>query len=399
MEEEKVQELEGGVDMRKSVVLRAPALSISGYGTHARQIFRWLNSKNVDLTVDLLPWGITSWHVNPEAEDGLISEIMKKTGSPQRQPDVIISLQLPNEWQRVEGAINVGMSAIVETDKCNPAWVEACNRMERVVVPSSFCKEVLQKSGNLSVDTRVVPESFPDEVFTVNDGLELPEIETMTNFLMVGQLTGMRPEIDRKNIFYAVKWFCEEFKDRKDVSLVIKSNLGTNCSIHRAQLTNIFKTLVSEVRKGLFPRVHLLNGEMTTKEIISLYKSKKINALLTLTKGEGYGLPILEAAACDLPIICTDWSGHMDFMRLGKHIGVDYTLSEIPESRVDNEIFVKGARWAQPKEEDFKKRAKKFVESRVVPKQWATELGKRIRDEYSFEAVSARYDKELGDLL
>lgn len=385
--------------MRKSVVLRAPALSISGYGTHARQVFRWLDSKDVDLTVDLLPWGITSWYVNPDSENGLIGKIMKKTGPPQKHPDVVISLQLPNEWQRVDGSFNVGMSAVVETDRCNPKWVEACNRMDRVVVPSSFSKSVLQASGNLTADTRVVPESFPDELLSVESSLELPEIDTQTNFLMVGQITGMRPEIDRKNIFYAVKWFCEEFKDRKDVSLVIKSNLGTNCSLHRAQLNNIFKTLLKEVRKGAYPKVHILNGEMTTEEMASLYKSKKISAYLTLTRGEGYGLPILEAAACDLPVICTDWSGHMDFMKLGKHIGVDYDLVNVPEGRIDNEIFVKGSRWAQPKEDDFKKRARKFVDSQAVPKQWAVDHGQKIREKYSFEAVSALYDKELGDIL
>jgi glycosyltransferase involved in cell wall biosynthesis len=291
------------------------------------------------------------------------------------------------------------MSAVVETDLCNQKWVEACNKMDRVIVPSTFCKSVLQKSGNLTADTRVVPESFPDQVFSSSAGLDLGEVKSQTNFLLVGQITGMRPDIDRKNIFYTVKWFCEEFKDRKDVSLVIKSNLGTNCSIHRAQLNSIFTNLLKEVRSGEFPRVHLINGEMTTDEMVSLYKSKKINALISLTKGEGYGLPILEAAACDLPVICTEWSGHMDFMGLGKHVGVEYDLIDIPEAKVDGEIFVKGAKWAQPREEDFKKRIRKFVGSQSTPKQWATDLGEKIREQFSFEAVAARYDRELGDLL
>jgi len=385
--------------MRKSVVLRAPALSISGYGTHARQIFRWLNSKDIDLTVDLLQWGITSWHVNPDSENGLVGEIMRKTGPVQRQPDVVISLQLPNEWQKVDGAVNVGMSAVVETDRCNPLWVDACNQMDRVIVPTTFCRNVLQNSGPLKTDVRVVPESFPDEVETITEGLALEEIKTPTNFLMVGQITGMRPEIDRKNIFYAVKWFCEEFKDRKDVSLVVKSNLGTNCSIQRSQLNNIFTNLLNEVRKGQYPKVHLINGEMTTGEIVSLYKSKKITGLISLTRGEGFGLPILEAAACGLPVMCTEWSGHMDFMKLGKHIGIEYDLVEIPDGRVDNAIFVRGAKWAQPREEDFKKRIRKFVDSQSTPKQWALDLCEKVRRDYSFAAISAAYDRELGDLL
>ena len=209
----------------------------------------------------------------------------------------------------------------------------------------------------------------------------------------------MKPDVDRKNLFYTIKWFCEEFKNNKDVGLIIKSNLGTNCSIHRAQLENIFKTLLSEVRGDTFPRVHLINGEMTTNEIISMYRSNNVKALLSLTRGEGFGLPLLEAAACNLPVICTDWSGHLDFMRLGKYTAIDYDLIPIPEQRIDNEIFVKGTKWAFANEKDAKKKMRKFVDSQEVPKQWALNLGEKIREKYSFESISKQYDNELGDLL
>jgi len=385
--------------MKKKVLLRAPALSISGYGTHARQIFRYLKSKDIDLSVDLLSWGITSWHVNPDNENGLVGEIMKRSGTLNGKPDVVISLQLPNEWQRVDDCVNVGMSAIVESDKCNEKWVDACNSMSRVIVPSQFAKKVLSSSGNLTGDVRVVGESFPDEVLNCNDKLSLSEIQTKTNLLVVGQLTGMKPDVDRKNLFYTIKWFCEEFKNNKDVGLIIKSNLGTNCSIHRAQLENIFKTLLDEVRGDTFPRVHLINGEMTTNEIVSMYRSNSVKALLSLTRGEGFGLPLLEAAACNLPIICTDWSGHLDFMRLGKYTAIDYDLIPVPEQRIDNEIFVKGTKWAFANEKDAKKKMRKFVDSQEVPKQWAVNLGEKIREKYSFESISKQYDNELGDLL
>mgnify|MGYP003631951004 FL=1 len=51
----------------KSVLVRAPLLTMSGYGVHARQIFRWLSSKeNIDLRTNIVPWGITSWIINPD---------------------------------------------------------------------------------------------------------------------------------------------------------------------------------------------------------------------------------------------------------------------------------------------------------------------------------------------
>ena len=55
-------------------------LSISGYGVHSRQIFKWLESRHdIDLKVQVLQWGNTTWMLNGDLEDGLIGRIMEKT--------------------------------------------------------------------------------------------------------------------------------------------------------------------------------------------------------------------------------------------------------------------------------------------------------------------------------
>lgn len=385
--------------MRKTVLLRAPLLSISGYGVHARQIFRWLEKKDIDLHVDIVPWGITSWYVNPDSLDGLVGRIMSKSTKPSNQIDVSFSLQLPNEWSKIDGAINVGMSAGVETDRANPEWVQSCNNMDHVVFPSQFSLSGIKKSGNLVKPVHVVPESFTDKILSNQSGLELPEIETDTNFLVVGQVTGFTPDSDRKCIFHTVKWFSEAFEGRKDVGLIIKSNLGTNCVYHRHQVTELFKKLVSEVRPGTFPRVYLLNGEMTEEEMASLYRSKKVSALLSLTRGEGFGLPILEAAASGLPVIATNHSAHVEFLKQGKFIAVDCKMTQVASERVDGKIFMNGSMWAMPDELDAKRRMKKFVESQQVPKEWALDLKEKILKSHSSAAIESSYDRELGFLL
>ena len=81
----------------KSVVIRAPLLSYSGYGTHARQVFRWLLTKDVEVYTQVVPWGATSWMINPDYEDGLIGEIMKRSVQFKQKPDVSFQVQLPNE--------------------------------------------------------------------------------------------------------------------------------------------------------------------------------------------------------------------------------------------------------------------------------------------------------------
>jgi len=195
----------------------------------------------------------------------------------------------------------------------------------------------------------VIPESFYDCIEKSPDPIDL-DFSTSFNFLIFGQLTGFNPENDRKNIFYTIKWLCETFKDDEDVGIVIKTNSGKNTRIDRENTAQLLKKLLGEVRLGPLPRVHFLHGTFSQQEIASIYQHSKIKALVSLTRGEGFGLPLLEAAASGLPIIATNWSGHKDFLDHGQFLDVKYQLEEIHESRIDNHIFRKGARWAQPLE-------------------------------------------------
>jgi glycosyltransferase involved in cell wall biosynthesis len=385
----------------KIVCLRAPLLSCSGYGVHARQIFRWLkNQPNIQLYTNIVPWGITPWVIDSEAMDGVIGQIMEASIPPPRQPDVSFQLQLPNEWDSSLAAINIGMSAMVETDTCNPAWLEAINSMDAVVVPSSHSKKSVDNTGAVSTPIFVVPESYYDSI--VNPSLEpfnLPTVDTDFNFLILGQLTGQNPFNDRKNLFFTIKWMCEVFKNDPNVGIIVKTNTGRATAIDRVMTERTLRNLISEVREGPYPKVHLLHGFMNQDEIAGLYRNPKIKALVSLTRGEGFGLPILEATCSGLPVIATNWSAHLDFMNIGKFIKIAYRLNPIHESRIDNTIFMEGARWAEPVEEDVKKRFLKFRHSSDMPKKWATDLGEILKEKYSQSAIEKIYTEKLGKYL
>lgn len=384
----------------KTVIIRGPLLSMSGYGTHARQIFRWLETKNVKIIAQCLPWGITPWYINPEKLDGLIGRIMSASAPGPAVSDVSIQIQLPNEWDTSIAKYNVGVTAAVETTKCNPAWIQACNSMDKVVVPSNFTKQCLENTGNLNKKIEVIPEAFYDCLLEEESSKKLElNFSTNFNFLVFGQITGTNPFDDRKNTFFMLKWLCEEFKNDPDVGIVIKTNHGKNTTIDRKITSRMLSKLLSEVRPGPYPKVYMLHGSLEQEEIQSVYQHPEIKALVSATRGEGYGLPLLEASAAGLPVMATNWSGHLDFLKNGKFIAFNYDLQPIHESRVDNVIFCQGAKWANVKESDFKKRVRKFYKEPHLPQQWAKDLSVKIKEKYSQKSINDLYSESFKEVL
>lgn len=389
----------------KKVILRGPVLTQSGYGVHCRQIAKWLLSKEfIDLKFQALPWGDTPWLINSH-ESSLVEKIMKKTidlSEKSEKSDVSFQLQLPNEWDPNIASFNVGMTAAVETDVCNPQWVNACNSMDMIVVPSKHAADCITKSGNLTKPIVVIPESYCEDIDSdnVESTIEkLSKFSTGFNFLIFGQITGDNPMNDRKNIFFTIKWLCEVFGNDPDVGIIIKTNMGRNTCIDKKKTSGLIKAIIRECRKEAFPKIHLLHGDISDLEVAALYRHPQVKALVSTTRGEGYGLPILEAAASGLPVIATGWSGHTDFLNHGKYINLSYSLRNIHSSRVDDRIFMKDAKWAEVHEEDFKKKIVKFRNSSSTPKEWATDLSKVIKQNYCFESVSKKYDETFKDHL
>lgn len=382
----------------KKVLLRAPLLTNSGYGVHSRQVFAWLHGRDdIDLTVECLSWGRTAWILDKDQENGMIRKIMDCSKPIEKGSyDYTFQVQLPDEWDTSLGKVNIGVTALVETDRCTQAWVDACNKMDRVVLPSSFSLKVLRDSGMVTTRTHVIPEWFNMDILSksklANIGKDerFEAIKTEFNILIIGTITSLKQEDDRKNLANTIKWACEEFSEDKDVGIILKVGFGKGSSVDKSLTRDHILNIVKGIDNR--PPVYLVHGNMKKEEIAGLVAHKKVKAYATCTRGEGYGLPLIEAAVAGVPIVATGWSGHLDFLEEDHFQSVDYDLVAIGDSKIDNRVFAPNSRWAEPLESSYKEGLRSVYNDYPSAKEKAKLMQKNIQFNFNNQAIKKTYD-------
>ena len=382
----------------KKVVIKGPLLTKSGYGVHSRQVFKWLLSReDFDVKCIVTPWGRCSWNI--DKCDPIINKIMERSINENQAQnfDISFQVQLPNEWNPFLASKNVGLTAAVETNKCNPEWIECCNRMDLVIVPSNFTKNVLVNTGLNEEKVKVVHETYPEEF----DSFDKPNlalvnrldcIQTKNNFLLIGQITGINEKTDRKNIHNTIKSFISAYKDNKDVGLIVKTNAGRSTKIDKHKTVSIIKNIINDIGKKEFPKIHILHGDLTEEELYTLYTHEKVKYIVSATRGEGFGLPLIEAARLKLPVIATNWSGHLDFLKLGNFTRLNYTLEEIDKMKVDNNIFMENTKWASVSNGHLRLTLKKAFQDYGKIAKNARELSEKIKENFNFAKIKNDYN-------
>jgi len=389
--------------MKKKVIVRGPALTQSGYGEQCRFALRSLREYEDEFDIYLVPvsWGNTSWHYEDTEERRWLDDIILKTVQHQQEGgayDMSLQVTIPNEWERI-APINVGYTAGIETTRVAHQWLEKANMMDRIIVVSEHAKSVFANTSYTGKNTQTNEEidlfcQTPITVvnYPVRDHEPIPveiDLGYDFNFLTMAQWG------PRKNLENTIRWFVEEFKN-DEVGLVVKTNIASNSVLDKMHTEKRVRYLLSnfEDRKC---KIHLVHGNMKEGELTSLYKHPKIKALVSLTHGEGFGLPLFEAAYNNLPVIAPAWSGQCDFLfapvkdKKGKmrtkplFAKVDFTLQPVQPEAVWDGVLQADSMWCYANESSYKSRLREVYKDHGRFARQAKTLSKWIRQTFVAE--------------
>ncbi len=354
--------------MKNTFVISCPIDTYSGYGARSRDLVKSIIELD-KYDVQIIPqrWGSTSFGFiedNPEWEF-LQKHIQHQITS---QPDIWAQITVPNEFQAI-GKYNIGFTAGIETTIAAAPWIEGCNRMDLNIVSSEHSKQVFLNSKFDKIDPKtnqkigvielqkpieVLLEGANLDIYKPTNETEFSEINLLNDinsipekfaFLSVGHWMQGNLGEDRKNIGVTVKSFYDTFKNKKiQPALILKTSSVNSSYMDRREIMKRINS-VRDLCKGKLPNVYLLHGNFTNSEMNELYNHPKIKAMVSHTKGEGFGRPLLEFSLVNKPIICSGWSGQLDFLQKDFNLLLNGSLVNVHPSAQQKDILIADSKW------------------------------------------------------
>ena len=357
------------------IVVQGPVATRSGYGNHTRDLVTSLIRANkYDIKIISLPWGATPMNaldINNSEHKEILDRILRQNLD--RQPDVFIQVSVPNEFCIAPdgkthirpGKFNIGITAGIETTIVPASFIEGANRMDLVITTSRHSKQgfinavydavdakTKKKTGKLKLEKpiEVLFEGGDLNVYKKTTDIhksvksELAEIKDEFCYLFVGHWLKGDHGQDRKDVGMMIKTFCETFK-RKSAhnrpGIILKTSHAGFSIMDRDIMMSKIQQVIAPYGNDA-PNIYLLHGDLSDEEMNSLYNHPKVKAIVSFTKGEGFGRPLLEFSLTGKPIVASNWSGQLDFLKYATLLPGG--LTQVHPSAVDN-FILKEANW------------------------------------------------------
>lgn len=359
---------------RQRVCWRSIMNAATGYAISSRALMLALEEQGVEVAYQYAYGpGSPCPAMEPEATGDYRLEYVRRR--PAGDDDVQVTYAQGDAFAAGRGARRIGFT-MLEIDRLPPEWVRQANLMDEIFVPSTFNAETFRTSG-VERPISVVPLGVDPDYF--NPGITGHPLARVFSFLSAFEWGARKaPEV-------LLRAFHDEFRATEEVVLICKIiNVDESVRVERAVAD---LGLTSGGGRVLFS----LNEIVPASQLGSVYRSA--DCFVLPTRGEGWGMPILEAMACGLPVIATDWSAQRDFMNAGNAYPLEV------ERLVPAELtspYYRGARWAEPSYEHLRGLMRHVYENRDEARAKGLRASQEVLSRWTWEGSASRISALLA---
>lgn len=350
----------------------------SGYSMSCRELLRALEDEGVKTVYRYVYGPKTVFPVaEPETGQDYRLNVIRGRAVPRRPPVAVVYGQ-GDVFHRNQGRYKIGYT-MLEVDGFPAEWVRQANRMDEVWVPSEFNRETFLKSG-LKRPVHVIPLGVDSNYF--HPGVKAhPNPAGELVFLSIFEWG------ERKEPWTLLKAFNDEFSAREPVRLLCKI-MNRDPGV---QVKEEIRALRLKESGGRIS--YLFNLEFEHYHLGSLYRSA--DCFIAASRGEGWDMPLMEAMACGLPTIGTDWGAHKEFL----HEGIGYPLrirGTIPA--IAKCPYYEGYSWADPDPEHLRHLMREVYENRDEARRRGQAAAREMATRWTWGNAARRIVERLKSI-
>ena len=339
-----------------------------GYAMSSRELVCALDRAGVHVAYKYV-YGPGTVITKPEREISdsyLVNMIRQRTLTPER---VQVVYGQGDVFESNFGAYKIGFT-MLETDRIPKEWVRQANLMDEVWVPSTFNRQTVLESG-VTRPVHVIPLGADPNYF--HPEIAAHPLSGVYTFLSVFEWG------ERKAPEILLRAFNDEFRSDEPVILLCKTiNVDTD--------VDVTKQVADLDLRGDGGRIHLaLNHMIPSYQLGSLYRSS--DCFVLATRGEGWGMPVIEAMACGLPVIATNWSAHCDFMTEDNAypLPVDALVPAIAKCP-----YYAGFNWAEPSYAHLRRLLRHVYENQAEARAKGARASREIRENWTWDHAARK---------
>ncbi len=284
-----------------------------------------------------------------------------------------------------------------ETETFPPHWVDHLRGLDVVVVPSTFNAEALRRAApelSVVVVPHVPVDDAPDEPRDEpsDEVRHHEELGDRFVFYSIG------PWTTRKDLGACVTAFLDAFSAADDVALVVKtSQVDYQAAARPADRLRQHETWWTLAHllahRPAAPPVLLVTEPQAASEIRALHR--RGDCLVSLNRGEGFGLTIFDAVLAGNPVVVTGWGGPLDYLSPTYPLLVPSRLITLADDQRDTWHAPSALRWAQADRDRAVEQLRWVSDHRDEARRLAARVQARTRADFGLEAVAPR----LADAL
>jgi glycosyltransferase involved in cell wall biosynthesis len=364
-----------------------PALDYSGYGEAVRHDIAALVQAGVAVTTQIPRYTM-------EISDyGKLGQIASKLENAPIDYGVKIIHTTPNVYRSFmePGKYHIGR-VFWETDKLPADFAQNCELMDELWTGSKANADAIRAAG-VTRPIKIIPEAIDPDIPDDIPVYKVPKVKDGTEYTFYSIFEWT----ERKNPMALLEAYWREFESQENVGLVIKTYVDNFTPDRRSEIDNNIKMLKKQMGLSHYAPVYLYRGLMDRYQVYRFHQT--FDCFVSAHRGEGWGIPQMEALALGKPVISTDLGGIHEYLIDGIHARlVPYELVQLSQNSRNQQWYTSDQKWAQIDIRELMNTMRDVFDHRAQAEAMGNRAIKLVRELFSLETIGDLMVRQLGKL-